>query len=109
MNKIELSILDIRSRLNKNKLMIGAGESKAHALKKAEIFWELRKRGLTAYSEAVFQHGAGRADIYCPELNKAFEVIDTEDIFKETKTNRYPCNITWIKSNQELKENDFYE
>lgn len=84
------------------------GESYAHALKKFEIAYYLRRRGWDFYTECNFTSPfKGRADIVAVLGNRKviIEVIESEKTLKETKIKNYPgWEIISVQAKEQFTE-----
>lgn len=99
-----MDLLDWRMRQNRkrNVVYFGLNESKPHAMKKAEVCYDLLHEGKSFYCEAVFKNGSGRADIFTWDNwgnANAIEIVYTERIEHSGKW-KYPCPVRYINAKE---------
>lgn len=106
MNQKELAIqrnnaarlLDLNMKGKRNAIYLGNNESKAHAMKKAEVCIELYRLGKEFYTECVFKNRKGKADIIVLDDCLALEIVESEEEESiEKKEMVYPCRIVKIE------------
>ena len=102
-----LRYLDMGYNVKQNVVKLNVTNSISHELAKCKKTYELIKEGKSVVTEAIFK-GGGRADIFCLNDFRVFEVLtsETEKEFLK-KTAKYPngLDIIYIKSGEVLKWN----
>jgi len=88
----------------RNAVYVNGNEGKLHALKKADICHELRKRKMEFYTECVFPNKK-RADILVLDSLKIIEILSSEKLEDAVlKKQFYPCPIVFVKATDEFLE-----
>ena len=112
MNKFDLLVkrnntarlLDLSYKGKRNAVYVNGNEGKLHALKKADICHELRKRDMEFYTECIFKNKK-RADILVLDSAKIIEVLSSEKIEDAVlKKEFYPFPILFVYAEDEFKE-----
>lgn len=104
MNKNIYTILDQAYAINKGCVKIHKNAILKHELAKFFVAWEQINNENTVITEARFLNGKGRADIYVPEIDTAFEIINSEkEESIERKENEYPCSVIFLKADDVIK------
>jgi len=72
-------------------LVINTHNSPEHEHKKLDILYKAKKQGFVVITEAMFKDGSGSCDVYLPEVDICYEVLNSETKARFDKKN-YPVN-----------------
>ena len=91
-------LMDGSYNLKEGVVKISAANTLDHEMAKCKICWLLNSQRIKFFTEVIFKNHKGRADIFCPQTQVAYEVLHTESIakFNEVKIKNYPEMIEVI-------------
>lgn len=85
--------------LSKNTMKIHKGQTLQHCLAIFLTLYEQVQNGNDVYTELIFKRNVGRADVFVPNIETAFEITESEkDNSIEEKKKVYPCDVTALKA-----------
>lgn len=83
--------IDFSKRTHRNVVILNVNNTLAHELKKCEIAYKAKIQGFEVVTEAIFKDRSGIADVYLPEVDIVYEVLNSETKARFEKKN-YPVN-----------------
>ena len=85
-------------------LRFGSNERFHHALAKFLLAWEFKQSGMVFSTEAVFDGGKGRCDVFNLSDGVAYEVLDSElEENIKVKEGKYPVLVKSFKAKEVIK------